>query len=466
MTVIVLLADGVRVDTLRGALDGGHLPAMARLRDERGGALHEITSTFPSVTGPAYTPFLMGRFPGPIGLPGLRWFDRARETCTYPDYTRSYVGYQMGAINRDVDAAAPTIFELVPESAAALSVITRGLDRDRQLAALTVGSALRAALTHYRGDPAAWLDVDRQVAERVIARAHDGKTRFIFAAFTGVDKMSHGKGHQTPEVIDALKIVDDTVAAIVAGERREDMHIWIVSDHGHSPVKQHEDLERVVAGMGYRVIAHPWVYKVGAEVAVMVSGNAMSHLYVDLDQQTRGYWTGMSPRGRELADRLLERESVDLLLAPLDDCRCQIRSRSRGASVVGWSRDRFSYTRESGDPLGIGRDLVDVSDEEAYDATVDTDYPDSIVQIARLAASKRSGDLILSASRDWDYRARYEPIPHVSSHGALHREHMSVPLLVDRPVARRPRRTTDVFPSALKALGVPIPSGLDGQSYL
>ena len=32
--------------------------------------------------------------------------------------------------------------------------------------------------------------------------------------------------------------------------------------------------------------------------------------------------------------------------------------------------------------------------------------------------------------------ARYEPIPHVSSHGALHREHMLVPLLLNRVPVR------------------------------
>jgi len=88
------------------------------------------------------------------------------------------------------------------------------------------------------------------------------------------------------------------------------------------------------------------------------------------------------------------------------------------------------------------------------------------VQIAKLTAADRSGDLILSATRNWDFRARYEPIPHVSSHGALHREHMLVPLLLDRPTARRPRRTTDVMPSALAALGIAIPEGLDGESFV
>ncbi len=91
MSVIVLLADGARADTLAAALDSGALPALARLR-ARGRPFTRSRSTFPSVTGPAYTPFLMGRFPGSVGLPGLRWFDRSREACTFPDYSRSYVG--------------------------------------------------------------------------------------------------------------------------------------------------------------------------------------------------------------------------------------------------------------------------------------------------------------------------------------------------------------------------------------
>src|SRR5438552_5930541 len=122
-SVIVILADGARPDTLGSAIDAGQLPALSRLRDE--GGKHTLTSAFPSVTGPAYTPLLMGRFPGSVGLPGLRWYDRARAACTFPDYTRSYVGYQMRAMDRDLDPNASTIFELVPDSVAALSVITR-----------------------------------------------------------------------------------------------------------------------------------------------------------------------------------------------------------------------------------------------------------------------------------------------------------------------------------------------------
>jgi hypothetical protein len=477
VSVIILLIDGARVDTLDTAIDSGALPALARLRAEGGirGAdgAYQLTSVFPSVTGPAYAPFLMGRFPGSVGLPGLRWFDRSHAACSFPDYTRSYVGYQMRALNDDLDPQASTIFELVPDSIGALSVITRGLSRQRLVASLTARSALRAARTHFRGDVRAWLSVDREVSSRVLRRVHEASVPFLFAAFPGVDKVSHAAGQHGGLVREALSIVDETVAELrdILERRGEWNHtrLWVTSDHGHSRVRQHEDLARVIAGMGrgLRVMAHPWVYRVHADVAVMVSGNAMAHVYVDLERRERPFWPLMSETGRELAEQLLARESVDLVLLPLDQVQCAVWSRAGRATVTRTpAGTRFSYLMHDGDPLGIGRELHDACHAQAHEATSRTDYPDSVVQIAKLAAAERAGDIMLSAARDWDFRARYEPIPHVSSHGALHRDHMMVPLLLDRPPARTPRRTADVMPSALAALGYGIPSGLDGESFV
>jgi len=48
----------------------------------------------------------------------------------------------------------------------------------------------------------------------------------------------------------------------------------------------------------------------------------------------------------------------------------------------------------------------------------------------------------------------------------LHRDHMLVPLLMNRPPARRPRRTTDVFASTLAALDIAPPRELDGESFV
>jgi hypothetical protein len=41
-----------------------------------------------------------------------------------------------------------------------------------------------------------------------------------------------------------------------------------------------------------------------------------------------------------------------------------------------------------------------------------------------------------------------------------------VPLLTNRRYRGNPRRTTDVMPSALHALGRDIPAGLDGVSFI
>src|SRR3954452_542034 len=127
MSVIVLLADGVRPDTLTDAVASAEFPALAHLR--RSGGMHEVSSVFPSVTGPAYAPFLMGRYPGSVGLPGLRWYDRSHRIGRMSGHSRSYVGSQMRLVDRDIDPASPTIFELAKPSFGALSVISRGLTR-------------------------------------------------------------------------------------------------------------------------------------------------------------------------------------------------------------------------------------------------------------------------------------------------------------------------------------------------
>jgi hypothetical protein len=463
VAVIILLADGARHDTMDAALRTGMLPALSRLRDE--GGLHAVTTCFPSVTGPAYAPFLMGRFPGPIGLPGLRWFDRERSVGTFPDYTRSYVGYQMRAVDRDIDPDAPTIFELSGKSLGALNVIGRGLPASDRIGSITPRSAFRAARTHFSGNVAGWLQIDREVAAQVAERIRRDKPEFVFAALTGVDKVSHARGQESPMIGDALRIVDDAAAEIRADAERDgrwkDMSLWIVSDHGHSPVTSHEDLVKVVQASGFRTVSHPWVFSRSPEVGVMVSGNAMAHLYLDVGR--RGAVSG--ERYQPLRDVLLGLASVDLMIEREGDA-AKVTNATRGSAMIRYDAAGYHYRRESGDPLGVGRDLSGVSMNDAYDAMAATDYPDGIVQIAHLATASRSGEIILSAARNWDFRARYEPIPHVSSHGALHREHMLVPLLVNRPVRSTPRRTADVMPSALAALGRSIPPGLDGESFL
>jgi hypothetical protein len=463
VSVIILLADGARADVLdrltRDGADGAAaaLPALGRLRAE--GALHAVSTVFPSVTGPAYAPFLLGRFPGPIGIPGLRWFDRARTRCRWP-HARSYVGHQMRHLDGDIDAGAPTLFERAPSRLGALNIIHRGLAPGERLGR-GARFVLRAARTHFRGDVRGWIRIDREVAAEVAGHIRRHRPAVAFAAFTGVDKTSHQSGHEHPAVTEALRVVDEAAAEIRHDAERdgrwERTHLWVVSDHGHAPVAHHDDLAELLRGAGHRVIGHPWT--LGRwDVAVMVSGNAMAHLYVERGERARPGWPRLAARWEPLAAMLLERASVDLLVLPHGEGRAEIRSR-RGRALLEWRAGLHDYRPVTGDPLGVGEQRrLDVTD--AHAACAASDYPDALVQLAALAGSARAGDLILSASRGWDFRARWEPIPHVSTHGALLREQMLVPLLTSRPPARAPLRTTDVMPSALAALGLPVPEGL------
>jgi arylsulfatase A-like enzyme len=374
----------------------------------------------------------------------------------------------MKYVDRDIDTSAPTIFELAPSSIAALNVISRGLAPENILGRNPAFVA-RTARTHFTGRVQGWLEIDREISTQVVERIRKQRPSFVFAAFTGIDKTSHSEGHRGAYVEKAYQIIDDTVAAIRADAEESgtwnETHVWIVSDHGHSPVLQHDDIAGLIDRLGFRVIAHPFVFSTRGEVAVMVSGNAMAHVYLDLSRRTRPWLSDLGGRWQSVRDALLARDSVDLMILPTGLGSCEIHARERGFALLSWNASGITYQPATGDPLGIGSHH-DLNDDRAQDVTMSSDYPDSLVQIARLSDSPRSGEIILSAAREWDFRAKYEPIPHTSSHGALHREHMLVPLLTNHPLHRKPRRTVDVMPSALEALGIAIPAGLDGVSFL
>lgn len=445
MTRAILVADGVRPDTLMRAMDEGALPTLDALR--RAGSAGTVASVFPSVTGPAYVPFLMGLHPGEAGIPGIRWWDRTGTRVYAHGNARSYVGFEALRQDGDLTTAHPTLFELAARPIAAMTPIGRGLPDGARIGA---GLAWwpRITWTHFRGDVAGWLRLERTLADRVATRVHAERPDLVFFGHQCVDKFSHQLGQEAPAVREALRVVDEMAARLLddAARRGDPMDLLVVSDHGHTRVQGHDDLADLVRALGHGVLAHPWTFAGGEDVAVMVSGNAMAHLYLELTRRERPWWPALERRWGALVEALLARASVDLLLLPHSPDRCEVRSAKRGAAMVERTPGgAHAYTPISGDPLGLGDALIAKDAEAAYDATIETTYPDALVQILALAGSARAGEIIVSAAPGWDLRSRHEPIPHVSTHGSLHRDHLLVPLLTSRPLATAPRRTADVF---------------------
>lgn len=106
-----------------------------------------------------------------------------------------------------------------------------------------------------------------------------------------------------------------------------------------------------------------------------------------------------------------------------------------------------------------------MTNQECFEKTATTEYPDAPVQLLQIFRSGRAGDLILSAAKGSDLRRRHEIPEHKSSHGSLHWEHMQVPILSNVKLSSNPKifRSVDVFPTILKLLGRPIPPGIDGS---
>ncbi|MBP7548741.1 MAG: alkaline phosphatase family protein [Gemmatimonadaceae bacterium] len=461
MTAVILVADGVRPDTLAAAIDAGQLPALAALR--RDGASHVVTSVFPSVTGPAYVPFLMGLHPGEAGIPGIRWWDRAGTRAYAHGNARSYVGFEALRQDGDLTIAHPTLFELAERPLAALTPIGRGLRDDARLGA-GIASWPRMAWTHFRGDTRGWLRLEAALADRVAARAATGAHDLVLFAHQCIDKFSHLRGHDAPEVLAAMRGVDDMVARLRddAARAGRPLDLLVVSDHGHSPVHAHLDLADLVRARGHGVLAHPWTFAGGDDVAVMVSGNAMAHLYLELGRRERPWWPVLGRQWGSLVAELEAHPAVDLLLLPHGPDSCEVRSATRGAAFVRRTRrGGLRYEPTDGDPLELASALdasgtlggeAGLDADAAYDASRGTTYPDALTQVLALAGSQRAGEIIVSAAPGWDLRSRWEPIPHRSTHGSLRREHLLVPLLTTLVPDRVPRRTADVFRLARQAM--------------
>lgn len=468
--LLLVVADGVRPDVLSEEIDAGRAPTLAMLRQR--GSAHAITSSFPSVTGPAYVPFLMGTHPARAGMPGLRWFDRSRSLRWATAQSRSYAGIDIWHVDGDLTPGIPTLLEYAHPSLAAMSMIGRGASHGR--IGRGIGWMLRAAPAHFRGDLHGWRKVEQRATRVFLDRFARLRPRVAVLGILSGDKFAHKYGPFSEPVRAAISDVDAAVAAALRiAERdgwRDELHVWITGDHGHAAITQHDDLHGWLEGEGLRVRAHPRLSVKDPDVVLMVGGNAMAHLYFSPNERARRWWHSHAPAWDTLVQRLVARPAIDLVAVNVSADVVQVRHHARGDAeihrVEGRAGARWSYLCTGGDPLQLGGSLRELDAWSAWDAAAATPYPDAIVQLSLLGASSQSGDVLLSAADGWDLRARFEPVPHVSTHGALLREQMLVPLIVDTPVQRAPQRTADIVPSALDLLGIAADTLFDGRSFL
>ena len=86
-TCTIFLIDGLSSEVFKEELAAGRLPVMQKMIEE-GLFTENGISSFPTMTGYGFYPFVTGVDATKSGILGLRWFDRAREKGNL----RNYVG--------------------------------------------------------------------------------------------------------------------------------------------------------------------------------------------------------------------------------------------------------------------------------------------------------------------------------------------------------------------------------------
>jgi hypothetical protein len=459
---VLVLIDGARCDVLRELLGRGELPNLARCVIEPGG-LAVGTTVFPSTTGVAYIPFLFGRYPGSVGIPGIRWLDRRGAAGGWREQwlaARSYCGVQGGWLNRDI-APAPSLFDLVPNSIAICTPLTRGLPPGANR--LTFRRAALGAAAHYVGTYPA---LDRAVARAWLDAATES-WRFLFVVFPGVDGISHLKDPFHPAVLESYRLVDRALGDFVARVRKQgDLPaFFVVSDHGMTTMREHTDPAVLLEGEGVRTLRHPVrVWRRKARVATMVSGNASVQLYFD-PRSGRVEPLTESRIPAALLERLLALPAVRLAACRADGGGVIVRTQ-QGRAELTEAPGVIRYQPEIGDPLGLGG-YLELDDRDLLSRTRETDMPDAPRQLLQLFQTSRSGDLVLAATPGADFRGPWEIPKHRAGHGSIIAEHMEVPIAASVALPDAPVRTVDLMPTILERLDVTVPSGvvLDGVPF-
>jgi len=493
---VFVLVDGARADTFYEMLNQGFLPNIEKHIVKRGVVVKDAITVFPSTTGPAHAPFLTGAFPGPLNVPGIRWFDRRKNNyqnygpLAWLQFERDYVGPEAFAMNTDMSSEVQTIFERLKNftTAAIFEPITRG--------AKFIYPPLANVMAKIFGPLKAftWEHVDTLAAHTFelvyrcssIARwikLPSEPPMFSAVYMPGVDEASHEHGPLSENTRCAIQNVDKQIGHIAKTlidlGLYDETSIVISSDHGLRPTSLHFDLGKFLSTVGLDVRSFPITALQGLgefDATVAVSGNGMAHVYLAAEgaedtafpfQYIKHVWS-KKPKFEDLENYKIRKGRVNMIelmshLLPVKhvfvaenkttfhvfscDGHGVIRKKGRNDYAYDVVRDK--------DPLGYAALVEDgkiayrewLDDREWLSATCKAEFPDAPVQISQIFESPRSGDLILNSNMGWDLMP--DMPPHRGSHGGLHAAEMKVPLLVANSSYEvkpdQPLRTLDVF---------------------
>lgn len=440
--VIFYLIDGARPDILQELSANGTLPNIKKYMFDEG-SFQVGTTCFPSTTGPAYLPFLTGQLPGAHDITGIRWFDKEAyfKGRWKRNAMRSYCGYEAKYFNDDMNSAYPSLLEIYEKNFNIYNMITKGVKDENDLTQKQKSKLYFNAHfkhTHHIVD---------EIGHGHLLKAAEQDFEFIFAVFPSIDWDSHTYHFKDERTIEAYRIADRSLGELVESLKKngkwDETLIMMASDHGLTSTHSHLDLGKFFRKNGYRVLEYPTIWTIAPKVSVFISGNSFATLSF-LDIKTLYTKDNLYKKHGQVLDKLVRDEAIDFIVMRKSDSSLSVINEEGEAEIL-INDKKLQYRSVSGNPFGIEDTTEWLDDQQAFEYCYTSDYPDALVQCRQLFESKRSGDVAVSANVGYDLRDFWEIPEHKGSHGSLHKDHILVPLLMNKKLLHSPVRTTEVF---------------------
>lgn len=462
---IFILFDGSRPDVFDKLLKENRLPEIkTHILDK--GVSRPAVGGFPTVSGAGHLPFMTGCFPGTLNVCGIYWLDRHKYGRSRSKLSgfRTYLGpFKVEKMNRDITPNTPTLADVWPDTAHVFSWYTRNSPKKALLTRWTKATSfIRGFITKD------WLQCDVD-AENKLVEAVDAGHSMVFSVFPAPDEMGHRFGPLSEEAEKAYTNLDQAIGRLFkqlkARGEDENTLVVIASDHGQSETHTHFSLDDYVENRVGSIMTYKrFITKTrNVDGVVLHSGNGMANVYFKGEGWTKGRPDFSKEPLAGLLDGLLEQKEIDILAWRTQDGWVEVASRRGRAKMKEIGKKRIEYQLIDGDPFGYEGLNGELSFDQVLEHSYNHDYPDAPIALLTHLRAPRSGDLIVTSLPGYDLRTWWEYQEPHGTHGALHKEHTMVPILINAPIGEGPWRTVDVFSSMAALTGRSIPNGAEGE---
>jgi len=508
------LIDGMRQDIFAEELEAGRLPELARLMQD-GAHVVDGMSAFPTMTGFVNYPHLTGRTAPSSGVLGLRWFDRERDVGNF----RNYVGKTHVRMNEDVNGSAKTFFqEYDAEYTSSFnSYMCPGVDAkitrtwDYTFAKSQdywwLPAFLRSLPLVGRKLVPEWGTAEDNVFKLVLQDLRDNQPKFQWITLATPDAYNHMYGTDDGYV-ELLHLVDGMIGryreASAEIGTEEHRYYAVATDHGVVDVQHNLDLRAALGEQGLSAwrgpatnldddkLAEPLSTWAQTDAIVAVNGNLLNFVYFrnpDFDaeegwkhplttQQIRNYPRRHGEGTVDAVRVLLDIEGVELVILRAEGGQIEIFGEGGKGIITVLDDDRYAYRTVGPDPLRYDRNMRTVplldgeprTSREWLHATHFADYPDAVVQVARVATAPGAPELTVTCEKGYDLAADYELFirDYKGGHGGLRGDQLRVPFVLAgpeiRPGARLDTaRSEDVGATLRAVMGLYVDDTFEGR---